>query len=195
MKLIVEDSVQKSLDPENEDNSNLPNVRNYLPIKTVWHFRKCPATPWREPQVVSCFALKNDTRSQRLIVLHCDIFGITLLGFPAKILYVLLFHACLMPRPFCPRRQGMKITKFLIMQFFPSPRLHGDHIRWSIPRLADASGGWMADKLTFRGPCLLFFVFLTTLLSKTLSSCSLIKAGDEDSQRHKTTELYQLYVV
>lgn len=48
----------------------------------------------------------------------------------------------------------------------------------------------MADKLTFRGPCLLFFVFLTTVLSKTLSSCSVIKAGDEDSQRHKTTEPY-----
>jgi len=121
-KLIVEDSGQKSLDPEDKGTTNLQNVGNCLPIKTAWHFRRfeCSAKPLREPQVLhvgSCFAVMRDVRARWLIILHCDILGIILLGFPAKILYEFLFLACLMPHLSYPLWQLMKITKFLIMQF------------------------------------------------------------------------------
>ena len=35
-----------------------------------------------------------------------------------------------------------------------------------------------------------FFVFLSILLSKTLSLCTVFNAGDEDSYLHKTTDSY-----
>jgi hypothetical protein len=121
-KLIVEDSGQKFLDPEDKGTKNLQNVGNCLPIKTAWHFRRfeCSAKPLREPQrshVGSCFAVMHDVRARWLIILHCDILGIILLGLPAKILYAFLLRACLMPYLSYPLWKLTKITKFLIMQF------------------------------------------------------------------------------